>query len=81
MTAPEGKKISWSTGRGQFARQSFLSSNQGRAKHVETCGESHQDRGSTPLASTSLIINDLRRQQGPCKTPTKTLSAEIRVLP
>lgn len=61
MTAPEGKKISWSTGRGQFARQSFLSSNQGRATHVETCGESHQDRGSTPLASTSLSFGDLRR--------------------
>jgi hypothetical protein len=44
--------ISWMLGRGQFARQSLLSLNSGRAKHVEACDEDHQDRGSTPLAST-----------------------------
>ena len=38
-TASEGEMISWMLGRGQFARQSFLSLNQGRAKHVDACDE------------------------------------------
>ena len=36
------------------------------AKHVEACVEGIQDRGSTPLASTFLITNDLRRGMRSC---------------
>jgi GTPase len=42
-------------------------------KHVEAAEEGHSDRGSTPLASTILIINDLEDGKGATKIRAKTM--------
>ena len=49
-------------GRVQFARQFALFLNERRAKHVETWVERHQDRGSTPLASTRKTLREDRER-------------------
>ena len=47
-------------------------------KHVDVCADSEEDRGSTPLASTSLITSHLDPEAGPNRNGNGNKSAEVQ---
>ena len=58
--------------KGAAARRRFKTNQ--TATHVETGAYAHQDRGSTPLASTSLISKEVTHGKGAGKTQGKTMT-------
>ena len=59
-------------GREDSAGRSLPAEMKRPAKHVEAPEEGRSDRGSTPLASTSLIFKDLELRKKQSKTQSKT---------